>query len=276
MKKLFFISLVVANLIAKAQNEVGAYIFPQLSSMHNKANRQDDPIYEHLPTITYGGALTFTKQINMTKSHGPLRFASVGSNVSNHGRLISNTRLKTAVRIDAILVQHNQRFKSVYTTLGVEKTHTGAKRFNYLKIPIVYQVTIPVNKYVAYSLYGGPQISTLLKTTGGVVYWEYRENGEIYYDLPFSRTDYYKRFTLDAVLGFNLELRATRWMHLIGGIRADWSATTSDKNDAVTNNYPAYGKTNGVERKNSRNTSLALLVGFNYQIHRSEFDRTRF
>jgi hypothetical protein len=272
MKKLLFTLSIFCTIAVFAQSELGAIYMPQLTSLHNKANRQGDPIYKALPTIAYAGGLSFSHHINRTGTHGPIR----------HGALGSHFKLKKLYRIDVIYAQHNQRFRSEYRPFKDSiATHYGKKRLGYLKIPIMYQATHPINKHFAISFYGGPQLSILMRAKGGVVYWEHFENHD-YYDLPFASKKYYNLLTFDVVTGCNMEYRFTqphlRWYNIVAGIRADWSVSTVENNDVSVNNYPVYGDVYNYdkERKNSRNTTVGLMFGVNYIFHTAEHVRTRF
>ena len=265
MKKNFIIILfILSGVHSFAQNELGAFIFPQLTTMHNKANKLNVPIYQTLPTITYCGDVSFLHHLTKSKSHGPIR----------HGALSSHFKTKKSLRFDLLYVQHNQNFKSEYRIGGGKvKTHEGTKRLSYLKVPLLYEVTVPINNKISFSLYGGPQFSFLMKAQGGLVYWIHYDDHD-YYDLPFSSRDYFKKITADAAGGFHFEFSMTRWLHLLAGMRFDYTLSTVENRTAIVNNYPVYGSEE--LRTNGRNTALALVVGVNYQFHKAEFDRTRF
>jgi Outer membrane protein beta-barrel domain len=232
--------------------------------MHNRANTLDDPIYQPQATISYGGGFSFLHHLNNKKSHGPIR----------HGALSSHFKVKKSIRFDLLYTEHNQKFVSQYRLSGGGvKTHEGKKRLAYLKVPVFYEVTFPINKKMSFSVYGGPQFSFLTKAQGGLVYYIHYADHD-YFDLPFSNRDYFKKITADAAGGFHLELSATRWMHLLVGMRFDYTLTTVENKTAIINNYPVYGTDE--LRTNGRNTALALVFGINYQFHKAEFDRTRF
>lgn len=265
MKKNFIIILfLLSGIYSFAQNELGAFIFPQLTTMHNRANKLDDPIYQTLPTVTYGGGFSFLHHLNKSKSHGPIR----------HGALSSHFKTKKSLRFDLLYVQHNQNFKSEYRVgNGIVKTHEGTKRLSYIKVPLFYEITFPINKKSSFSMYGGPQFSFLTKAQGGLVYWIHYDDYD-FYDLPFSNRDYFKKITADAAGGFHFEYSMTRWMHLLVGMRFDYTLSTVENKTAIANNYPVYGAEE--LRTNGRNTAFALVLGVNYQFHKAEFDRTRF
>jgi hypothetical protein len=255
-----------------AQNEIGGIYFPSLTSINNRANRQDDPIYKADPTIAYGAGLSFSHHMNKTRNHGPIK----------HGALGSHFSVKKLVMVDLIFTQHHQKWTSIYTLQdNTTRTKEGNKRLNYMKIPILFELVHPINNRFGIAFYGGPQISTLIRAQGGIVYWEYRDSG-IYYDLPFESTKYYNRFLVDAVGGINLEYhfkkKNLRWYSPLLGIRADWSITSVENSERIINNYPHYGEINGYdkERKNSHNTSVSLVFGLNYVFHQAEHNRTKF
>lgn len=267
-KNLLLISclLVVGGLFA--QNEFGGYTFPHLSSTHNAANRQGDAIYQPEPTITYGIAASFSHHLNKGKTNGPIR----------HGALSSSLKIKKLIRVDLIYLEHNQKFKSEYRLSPTkDSTHYGKKRLSYLQVPVMFQLTTPLSKKVNFSVFGGPQFSFLTKAQGGNVYWVHNKDQD-YFDLPFSSRDYYKKITMDATGGFNFEFKATRWVHILTGMKMNYSLTTAENTDATSNNYPVYGIVDGYnkERGNGHNSSLALTVGVMYQFHKAEHHKTRF
>jgi hypothetical protein len=272
LRKIFISFIFFFPILLKAQNELGFLYLPNLSSMHNKGNRQGDPIYQPELTISQGWGASFAHHANRTKTHGPIR----------NGTLGSHFRLKKLYRIDLIYMQCHQKWRSEYPINSDSiAIHQGKKRLGYLKLPLMYQLTHPINNHFAISFYGGPQISLLLRQEGGIVYWERREN-DIYYDLPFADKKYFKPVTIDAVFGINLVYRFTapnlRWYELTGGVRGDWTMSTVERKDAVINNYPTYGKITGwdKERTNGHNTSLAIACGLNYIFHEAEHHKTRY
>ena len=127
-----------------------------------------------------------------------------------------------------------------------------------------------------------------MKADGGIVHWERRADGSVYYDLPFADIAYFKRFTLDAVAGIDFEYKVqkgrigkfelARWVHWVVGLRGDWSATTVEHKDKEINNYPMYGRVLGFdgERTNSRNVTLGLIIGATYHFHVADYAKTRF
>jgi hypothetical protein len=175
-------------------------------------------------------------------------------------------------------MEQNQKFTSEYRiSKDSVATHSGKKRLSYIQLPVMFQLTTPLSKKVNFSVFGGPQFSFLGKAKGGIVYWKHYENFD-YYDLPFADRGYYKKITMDATAGFNFEYKATRWVHLLSGMKMNYSLTTVENTGAIINNYPTYGQINGYtkERGNGHNSSLALVVGVMYQFHKAEHHKTRF
>lgn len=269
MKKyLLFAFILFTSFIVSAQNEVGFYLFPQLTQVNNKANRQDDPIYSAQLTTSWGVGVSVLHQFNKRAGHGPIR----------GGVTASSLKIKKSLKVGLVYSAHDQKWKSQYRLPGGEiATWEGKKRFDYVKLPVMGKLTIPLNNIFNLALFGGPQVSYLVKAEGGIIYWEHFDTYD-YFDLPFSNSKYFNRFTFDAVAGIDLETKISRWVHLITGIRADWSVTTVENNDRIINNYPAYGEVNeyNKDRGNSHNSSLAFILGFTYHFHRSEHGRTRY
>lgn len=284
MKKILLLSVVFLGVLTKffAQNQIGIYVAPQMTSLINKANRQSqDPIYELENTYTYGGGVTFMHDFKKTR-YGKITGGQTSSSLDH----------KLGIKVGLFYSAQDQKFTSRYIDVEdgqpLVKTHEGRKRLDYLKLPINLRFTIPLTDKFNLALYGGPQVSYLLKADGGIVHWDHLENGTDYFDLPFSDRSYYKSFTLDGVAGVDLEYKLqrgrigrfdlARWVHLVFGIRGDWSATTVEHKDKVVNNYPVYGGLRGFsgERSNSRNVSLGLLIGATYSFHKADYAKTRF
>ena len=266
-KHILLIFITFSSLLGIAQNELGFYAFPQMTQVNNKANRTDDQIYTALPTIAYGFGVSWLHQFNKRAGHGPIR----------HGVTSGSMKIKKSLKLGIIYSAHEQKWRSVYNKNGLPATWEGKKRFDYLKIPVMGKLTLPINNKFNFAVFGGPQLSYLIKAEGGIVYWERREGGD-YFDLPFSEKKYFNAFTVDAVLGFDIEYKISRWVHLIAGIRSDISLSTVENNERILNNYPSYGEVKDYdkERGNSHNTTVALILGFSYHFHHAEFNKTRY
>jgi len=277
-KNLTVILLLFAFSLVKAQNELGVYAFPQTTTLMNKANRQGDPIYQPELTYTYGGGVTFNHDFKK-QPYGMLR----------GGNSARSMKKKLGLKFGVFYSAHDQKFSSRYRIKADSLAfHEGRKRFDYLKFPVNLRLTIPTtNEHFNFALYGGPQISYLMRAQGGIVYWEDRGDHD-YYDLPFSDVGYFKRLTLDAVAGADVEYKFKRgsigkfefhrWVHLVMGVRGDWSVSTVENKDAIINNYPTYGNIDNYveERTGSRNGTLSLLFGFTYLFHVADYHRTRY
>ena len=280
VKKIILLFSVFISLATSAfsQNEIGIYVMPQITSLHNKANRQgDDPIYQPEVTYAYGGGVTFMHDFKKTR-YGKITGGNTSASLDH----------KLGLKVGLFYSANDQKFTSRYRyNLDSTITHSGRKRFDYLKLPVNLRFTIPLNDRFNLALYGGPQVSWLFKAEGGIVHWVHYDTFD-YYDLPFSDISYFKRFTLDAVAGIDLEYKVkkgrignfvlAKWVHFVFGIRADWSATTVEHKDRIINNYPSYGQVNGFsgERSNSRNSTLGFILGATYHFHKPDYAKTRF
>lgn len=270
MKKYILLTALILSLGLSgiAQNELGFNVFPQMTQMNNKANRTGDPIYRALPTVSYGLGVNWTRQIGARTS---------GSGSIRNGILASSLKTKKSINIGLVYSAHDQKWESEFRKDGVLTQWEGSKRFDYLKIPVVAKFTRPLNHLFNVTFYGGPQLSILMKAEGGIIHWKHYDTYD-YFDLPFSDRKYFNALTLDAVAGVDFEYKLTRWVYLTFGLRADLSMTTVENNDRIVNNYPTYGDVRGYdkERGNGHNSSVAFLLGFNYQLHKARYDRTRF
>lgn len=265
MKKSIFILVCLAGLAISglSQNEIGVLAFPQITSIHNKANRQGDPMYRAELTAAYGAGAFFLYRFKK-RSYGVIRNVATDRSMET----------RWSARASLLYSAHDQKWTSQYLTnseeLNTAITHEGRKRLDYLKLPIVGQFTFPLNNKFNLALFAGPQVSYLLSAKGGNVFWRKNPDGSTYFDLPFSDMKYFKRLTFDGVLGATLEYKGlSKWVHLLVGLRGDVSITNSENTQAVVNNYPVYGEINNYqkERGNSHNTTLALTLGLSYIFH---------
>lgn len=274
MKKFFFILVCLAGLAVNglSQNEIGILAFPQITSIHNNANRQGDPIYRAELTAAYGAGVFFLHDFKK-RSYGAIR----------NGATNRSMKTKWSARVSLLYSAHEQKWTSQYVIksrgLDTILTHEGRKRLDYLKLPIVGQLTFPLTNKYNLALFAGPQVSYLLNAQGGNVVWRRNPDGSTYFDLPFADKKYFKRLTFDGVFGATVEYKGlSRWVHLLVGLRGDVSITNSENAQEVVNNYPVYGDINNYqkERGNSHNTSVALMLGLNYLFHVPDHHKTRF
>lgn len=274
MRRILFLigCLVGLSINGLAQNEIGVLAFPQISSIHNKANRQGDPIYQANLTYAYGAGVFFLHDFKK-RAYGAIRNGVTGRSL----------KTKWSGKVSLLYSAHEQKWTSQYSIKsGLSDTiltHQGRKRLDYLKLPIVGQLTFPLTNKYNLALFAGPQVSYLLNAQGGNVIWRRYASGATYFDLPFADKKYFKRFTLDGVFGATVEYKGlSRWVHLLVGVRGDFSITNSENSEAIVNNYPVYGDINNYEKErgDSHNSTVALMVGLNYIFHVPDYHRTRF
>lgn len=252
--------LLFLSVMVNAQNEMGAYLFPQWSSINNKGN--DEPIYQHIPTVSAGGGGFFVHYFEGLKiSKARVRFG------------YSKPRL--GLRLDLAYSAHNQKFKSEYRVGEEIRTHFGKKRLDYLKLAVMAEYTRPLNRHMNVVIYGGPQLSYLLKADGGIVAYR-RYSTFDYYDLPVADKAYFKTFLFDLTASIGVDYKVTKWVNIFAAIRGDWSVTGVENKNAEANGIGVYNLEGNDDRSNSHNTGLSLTVGVEYKLHRPEHARTKY
>lgn len=252
---ILLIVLCIASFV-KGQNEVGVYYFPQLTTINNLNNTKTD-LYTHVPTFSSGTGINYIHFFNNKYD-------------------FRNLRHKFGLRVDVIYSAHNQKFKSEWKAFTGDplRTHKGKKRLDYLKFAVNLEYSHSVSRHLSYIFYGGPQVSYLVKSDGGIVAWKDRGENNYLYLLPPASNNYYKRITVEAAVGAGFDYELSMWLNLSSSLRVDYSISTIDSPDAVANDYPQFNFDGG--RNGSRNMSIAWLMGIEYTLHQPEHAKTRY
>ena len=262
-----------------AQNEFGAFAFPSQTAINNSANSNVGDIFTQNVTFS-GGAGVYFRHFLFDKGKGRNRF--------HHGRRVATFQNRWAVKTGLMYAAHNQSFTSIFNTVGSEPTtHIGKKRLDYVKAFVWLEHSYPLfhlNK-INGLWYVGLQGSYLLKADGGIVTWSLRDDGTTaYFDLPPSDRGYFKSFIFESAIGTGVEYHLTKWINLNFLAHADLSITTVENNDALLFNIApeAHGGPSGVydrrlePRGNSRNSTIAFIIGVGYTFHTPEFHRAKY
>jgi len=258
LKRFIIITFVLSAVnIVNGQNEIGAYFFPQATSIKNIQSPDNEAVYDTKTTFSGGLGVNYIHFFNDKYDY-------------------RNMLHKFGLRTDLIYSAHNQKFASEWTAYEGDKvrTHEGKKRLDYIKLAVNIEYARPFTRHMSYIFYGGPQLSYLVKSDGGIVAWRDREDEHVLYLLPPAGNDYYKSFTLDFVLGGGFDYELTRFLNFSTSARLDFGITTMDKVDAVVNDYEQFNTS--LSRKGSRNASLAILLGVEYTLHQPEHAKTRY
>ncbi len=244
-------------IVAKGQNEVGAYFFPQATSIKNLQQPDNTEIYDTKSTYSGGFGVNYIHFFNDQYDW-------------------RNMLHKIGLRTDLIYSAHNQKFQSEWTAFNGDelRKHEGKKRLDYIKLAVNLEYARPFSRHFSYIFYGGPQLSFLVKSDGGIVAWRDREGGHHLYLLPRADNKYYKRFTLDFVFGLGFDFELTRNLNFSSSARFDFGLTTMDNVDAVVNDFEQFNTSLG--RKGSRNASVAILLGVEYTLHKAEHAKARY
>lgn len=261
MKKLQLAGfLLFLSVMVNAQNETGAYLFPQWSSINNKGN--DDPIYQHIPTVSAGAGAFFVHYFE-------------GLKISRQRGRFGYSKPRLGARVDVAYSAHNQKFKSVYRDGEEQITHHGKKRLDYMKFALMAEYTRPINRHMNVVIYGGPQISYLVKADGGIVAYK-RYDTYDYFDLPTADKAYFKQYLFDLTASVGVDYKFSKWVNIFAALRGDWSMTGVEDKDAEANGIGAYNLDGNDDRSNSHNTMLSITVGVEYKLHRPEHARTKY
>lgn len=256
LKRKFLLAIFVAiSVMGLAQNEVGAFVFPQITNIYNTADDQAGDIYKNKLTLSGG----------------------IGANFIHffHGKRDDRKRARHAVRAELIYSAHNQKWTSKYRVGNGEiATWNGKKRLDYIKVGGMYEISRPITKHISLITYAGPQFSVLISAKGGIVTWQRYESYD-YFDLPPSDRSYYKGITIDAVGGMGFDYEYSKWINISMSVRGDFSLTTIENADNNLNGYTG-SYTVGLDARGSRNITIAVLMGLEYTIHKPEHARTRF
>jgi predicted nucleic acid-binding Zn-ribbon protein len=233
---LFFVCLISTHI--RAQSKIGLVVFPQISSLTNKEIRKD-PVNSNMLTFSGGLGLTYTYYLSE----------------------------KISLQAGLIYSSQNQKIKSNYQSqAGWSIEHVGKKRFDYLKVPVLFRYTIPVKEKLNVVPFAGLQLSYLLKYDGGMVVY-----GDNYFDLPATPAgnNYYKKAGLDLPLGVNLEYALTPQLELVGGLKMDYGLTgASNKNPQVDELDLSALK--GFSASGQRHITYALNLGLMYTLGKAD------
>ena len=231
----FLIILLSVGLTSKAQFKIGVSGFPQISSTASIVPFKKEVVNNHnIPTFTGGAGLVFTRD-SYVKPFG----AQLGIAYSSQ----------------------NQTYVYNYKLSDEHYTHRGKKRFDYIQISLLARKFAYVHKYVKAVFFIGPQFSYLLKYAGGAVV--YKENS--YFDLPPTTTNiYYKKYSIDAVVGYGLDYAIHKNFDVFANLRLGWGLNNI-ANQAVTYNGVKVFDGGGVHQ-----ITYALQVGACYVFHRKD------
>src|SRR6187402_1229378 len=207
MKTAFVCLLILfSTRLSIAQSKIGFVVFPQISSVSNSAIRSDT-VNKNLLTFSGGGGIVFTT------------------------KLLD----KVSVQIGLLYSSQNQKIKSSYHSSSLNIEHTGKKRFDYLKLPLLIRYSIPLGGKTNFIPFAGIQLSYLLKYLGGMVIY-----GKDFFDLPSTpvNNNYYKKMVMDIPLGITIEYAISKRVELTVGFKLDYALTDVANRSATYNGVP--------------------------------------
>ncbi len=227
--------LLVFGYGSSAQLKIGVTLFPQISSTSSIVPfKKDIKNNKNIPTPTGGAGLVFTYD-----SYARPLGAQLGISYSSQ----------------------NQTYVYNYKLADESYSHRGKKRFDYIKFSLVARKFGYVHKYVKSIFFIGPQFSYLLKYDGGALV--YKENE--YFDLPPTTGNiYYKKYSIDAVIGYALDYAIHKNFDVFASIRLDYGLNNIE-NKGVT-----YNGINVFNGGGSHQITYGLHVGAYYVFHRKD------
>ncbi|HSZ24190.1 MAG TPA: outer membrane beta-barrel protein [Cytophagaceae bacterium] len=220
---------------AAAQLKIGATYFPQLSSTSSIIPFKKDILNNHnLPTFTSGAGALFTYD----------------SHVKPFG-----------VQLGILYSSQNQKFIYTYQINDKNYHDDNNKLFDYLKFSLLARKSGYVSKFVKAVFFAGPQFSYLLHYRGGLTVYE----PNVYFDLPpTSPNVYFKKYTIDAVIGYSLEYAIHKNFDVFASLRLDYGLNNIEQTGAIYNNVKVF--TGG----GAHQMTLALQIGGYYVFHRKD------
>lgn len=238
---IFILSLLFTK-FCLAQTKVGFVFFPQISSLSNADSKKDSVIQNQL---TFSGGAG----INLTKYLSP----------------------KVSIQTGLYYSSQNQKFKISYRsadgTIAVDLN--GKKRFDYLKIPVLFRYSIAAGKRLNIVPFAGLQLSYLLKYDGGMVVY-----GENYFDTPPTPkgNDFYKKTLFDIPLGLNIEYSLSEKIELIIGGKIDYALGNPVNTDALYLGAPitSYG---GISDQKQQFMTYSANLGLSFNLNKKEKER---
>ena len=254
LKKVFLFCLLVVSAVSTyAQNEVGAYIFPQYTAILNGGYAGEDQ---------YKNVMSFSKGVGVNFIH------------FFKGKKDNRKHTRYAYRGDLMYSGHTQAWEFEYRKgHGQTGVWEGKKRLDYIKLAPSFEISIPRSKHLSIIAFAGPQLSFLIDQDGGILTWEDRGDYD-YFDLPEKSRDYYKPVTLDIAAGVGVDYEYTKWINISVALRSDFSVTNVENSNKVVDGQKSYNVDTKVG--SSHNLTVALLLGVEYTLHKPQYAKTRF
>jgi hypothetical protein len=236
MRKVILLSFfLIAAFTVKAQFKIGLTAYPQLSSTSGFIPFKKNVVNNtNLPTLTGGGGIV---------------------------AVYDSRRKPIGAQLGITYSGHNQSFRYNYTIGGEKYSHQGKKRFDYVKFSLVGRKFWQVSKHARSVFFLGPQFSYLLKYDGGaVVYDEDR-----YFDLPATDQNiYYKKYSIDAVIGWGIDYAVHRNIDLFAAIKIDYGLNNIEQPNLYYNDVKVF------EKGGTHQMACALTVGAYYVFNRPD------
>lgn len=232
--KFNLITLLIISISASAQLRVGLTIAPSLTGVANFDATEREGLV-HIPTFS-GGSVGLPVSYDWRKGRG----------------------IQTGIYYSAI----NQNFVVKYKLSDESFVHRGKKRFDYIKVPLMYRKSGRIARFARSAFSFGIQYSYMIKYDGGLTVY----NPNVYFDLPpTAGVTYYKKHGVDAVIMWTSELAISKKLDFVTGIKVDMSINNVAKKGLSYNNEQIFGKGLGWHPY-----SVGVHVGFLYVLSRAD------
>jgi hypothetical protein len=234
MRLILFICLIYLPSFSFSQFKIGLCGAPQLTYLLNSL-----PFFSHpgseflLPTLRWNAGGLFT-------------YDFYGKN--------------SGLQLGILYSKNEQKFLYKYTIQGEHYSHKGRKRFTYIQVPLVYRISGYVGKFTKLIFFIGPQFSYLLNYGGGLVIYD----PDKYFDLPPISGSDYKKYSIDAILGWSFEYAIKRDFDVFASLKLLYGMNNIENTSRSYNGYAVFPK------GGAHQVSLGLLVGGSYIFHRKD------
>jgi hypothetical protein len=187
--------------------------------------------------VTVSPALTGALNLDVTQRKGMLHIPTLGWGV---GVPISYDGHKgRGIQTGIYYASTNQSFIFKYTLAGEDYTLRGKKRFDFIKVPVMYRKSGRIAKFVRTSFAIGLQYSYTLKFAGGMTVYD----PDVFFDTPPNDVQYFKRHTVDGAIQWGTEIAIKKRLDLFTGLKVDISIPNMAKKNAPTYfGYQVFGK----------------------------------
>jgi hypothetical protein len=210
--------------------------------------------------LTLSPAVTGVLNMDATEREGLIHYPSLGWGagipVSYDGH--KGKGIQTGVYYAAT----NQSFLFRYSLAGEKYTLRGKKRFDFIKVPVMYRKSGRIAKFVHSAFSIGLQYSYTLKYAGGMTVYD----PDVYFDTPPTDVQYFKKHSVDGAVQWGTEIAIKKRLDFVTGLKVEMSILNmAKKNAPLYNGYSVFGKGLGWHPY-----SVSFQVGLLYVLSRQD------